>query len=301
MPGMPVMPVTPVMSVMRALRGPLVFLGVAAGLTALAAFACDPSWALAATPPSTRLLRASLLYALVVGWPPVVAFVIARRLDGARGVLDDGVRVVPRRFSAIAFALPVSILLAAAALDALVWHAPAGAPVAAVAGTWDLVASAALALCGVIAVLWLQSVGEELTWRGYLLPRLMQRVGAWPGLVLHGTLWGICHAPVLLAVGGDGALARVGAFVVTCALLGTLLGWLRLAARSIFASAASNALLTVCGGLPLVLGGAPPALAAVYEPAGWIPMLVVIAVIGVRGSLRAAVTIPYRRLPEHVN
>jgi len=285
----------------RALRGPLVFVVLAAGTTALAAVACDPGWAVAAEPASTRLLRASLLYALVVGWQPVLAFLVARRRFGDGRELDHGVRVVPRRFSAIAFLLPVAILLGAAALDGLIWGGgERGAPVA-LAGSWDVVASTALALCGVVAVLWLQSLGEELTWRGYLLPQLMQRLGAWPGLVLHGTLWGLCHAPVFLALGGDDALARVGAFVVTCALLGTLLGWLRLASRSIFASAASNALLTVCGGLPLVLEGAPPALAAVYEPAGWIPMLVVIVVIAVRGPLRAAVTIPYRRVPEHVN
>ena len=93
----------------------------------------------------------------------------------------------------------------------------------------------------------------------------------------------------------------MASFVVTCALLGVLLGWLRLASRSVLARAASNATLTICAGLPLVLQGTPSPLGAVFEPAGWIPMLLLIALIAAHAPLRRAIAVPERGLPEHVN
>jgi hypothetical protein len=90
-------------------------------------------------------------------------------------------------------------------------------------------------------------------------------------------------------------------FVATCGLLGIILGWLRLASGSIAASAACNATLTICAGLPLVLQGVSPPLGAVFEPAGWLPMLLLVLLIAMRSPLRAAVAVPRRRIPEHLN
>jgi uncharacterized membrane protein (UPF0136 family) len=56
-------------------------------------------------------------------------------------------------------------------------------------------------------------------------------------------------------------------------LLGGLLGWLRLASRSVVPTTLANSVLTATAGLPLLLDGDDPGLrAAAYGPAGWLPL-----------------------------
>lgn len=77
--------------------------------------------------------------------------------------------------------------------------------------------------------------GEELGWRGYLLPQLLP-LGQWRALMLSGIVWGIWHAPVI-ALGYNYPTHRIiGPFlmVVFCVIFGTLLGWTRLATGSVW-------------------------------------------------------------------
>jgi membrane protease YdiL (CAAX protease family) len=39
-------------------------------------------------------------------------------------------------------------------------------------------------------------LGEEIGWRGFVLPRLQQRMGPFKGTLLLGMLWGLWHAPL---------------------------------------------------------------------------------------------------------
>ena len=268
-----------------------VFVVVAVALTWLTAAVCpSPS-------PESGLLRASLIYAAVVGWQPLAALAIARRVFDQRRRIDYGLRPITPRYSVLSVALAAGVLATAAIVDALV-RTPAAAAPTTLDLSWSHTVASVAALSGVVAVLWLQAIAEELGWRGYLLPRLMRTIGPWPGLVVHGALWGICYAPVFLV---NGEPERVGAFVVTCALLGVVLGWLRLTSGSIYASAASNAMLTICAGLPLVLQGTSSIASAVFSPIGWLPLLVVIAAIASRASWRAAVVAPSPAVPDYVN
>src|SRR5699024_11776789 len=43
----------------------------------------------------------------------------------------------------------------------------------------------------------LATLGEEIGWRGWLLPNL-RPLGTWPALLLSGVIWGVWHAPLIL-------------------------------------------------------------------------------------------------------
>ena len=74
-----------------------------------------------------------------------------------------------------------------------------------------------------------QCLGEELAWRGWLLPKLTERFGQLRAVLLTGLVWGLWHAPVV-AMGynyGEGhPLANVAAMVLFCLVLGVIQGFL---------------------------------------------------------------------------
>jgi membrane protease YdiL (CAAX protease family) len=141
-----------------------------------------------------------------------------------------------------------------------------------------------LAVWAAALLVWLQTLAEEVGWRGYFLARMMRLLGDWPGLCLHGAVWGLWYAPtLLLANGGSGSSVLTSAgFVFTCCLLGTLLGFLRLASKSLIPATIANSVLTLVAGLPLLLRGDDPGLrGAAYGPAGWLPMIACVLVLAV--------------------
>jgi membrane protease YdiL (CAAX protease family) len=284
------------LSVSNRIPGPLLFAVLTFALTWASSLcvSSDP----ADGSPNTILLRASLVYAFVVGWQPLVAVLIVRRTVD-RSPTGDVHRVLPRHV-ALAIALPLALSLGAELVKMALGPASLDRLEDPLDTTAIDTAISVAAFLGAVAVLWLQALVEETAWRGYLLPRLMQMLGPWPGLFVHGVLWGACYAPVFL-VNQSAAIVSIASFIVTCGLLGVLLGWLRLASGSIALSAVCNATLTICAGLPLLLQGVTPMLGAIFEPAGWLPMMLVVATIVTWPALRAAVVLQQRPLPDDVN
>lgn len=74
-----------------------------------------------------------------------------------------------------------------------------------------------------------QCLGEELAWRGWLLPKLTERFGQLRSVLLTGLIWGLWHAPIV-AMGynyGEGhPLANVAAMILFCLVLGAIQGFL---------------------------------------------------------------------------
>lgn len=61
--------------------------------------------------------------------------------------------------------------------------------------------------------------GEEIGWRGFVLPRLRTRVGPWPASVVLGVVWAFWHLPLFFIEGMPQYGAPFGAFIIyTCAL-----------------------------------------------------------------------------------
>jgi uncharacterized protein len=269
------------------------FLAVMFGLTWLPASIVSELWSVG-EPAATRLLRASVLYAGLMTFQPLIALAVVRRWFDS-GPVDYGLRQATGRWQLFAIVGPI-VLAALATGFALFIDGAYKTATAALRPALDpgLSSSGSLMLVfgflGVICMLWVQAMTEEFGWRGYVLPRLMRLFGPVPGLLAHGAIWGVWYAPVfLIAIGTDpSSLARCGAFVVTCSLLGVLLAWIRIRARSIVAAATVNAVLTIVAALPLVLQGSGAARAAIYLPAGWLPLALAAAVV-LLGPDRAAI------------
>lgn len=124
------------------------------------------------------------------------------------------------------------------------------------------------------------ALGEELGWRGFLLPNLLP-LGQWRAILLSGVIWGIWHAPVILQGHNypNHPVAGVFMMVIFCVLLGAILSWLYLRTRSPWAPALAHGSLNAIAGLPLLfltgvdisIGGT---LASVI---GWIPLALFVA------------------------
>jgi membrane protease YdiL (CAAX protease family) len=296
---------------------------VTVGLFLFVAFTFLGSWFVAATlrvfelnvmpaTVGTRLFTTSLLYALSMGWQPVVATWIVRRWIDPPDRLDLGLRPARRGFNvvgglgAVVFAVSAALVAVLLATLGLVGSAPvAGLAEADLAGSTPSIAGSALlfaALLATIALVFVQAFAEEIGWRGYFLPRAMERFGAWRGLVLHGVVWGLWYAPVLFfATYGEldpfGSIGRSLGFVLTCMLLGVLFGWLRLASRSIAPVMVANTTLTLLAGLPYVVHGVDAGLrSAAFGPPGWLVLAIAIAALAV-SKWKSAVQTPARPAP----
>jgi uncharacterized protein len=94
------------------------------------------------------------------------------------------------------------------------------------------------------AISTLLALGEEVGWRGYMLPRLLIW-GALPAMLMVGLLHGVWHLPILLTTDyyhstGNPWLV-VPLFLVTLTLAGVFFGFLRLWTGSVWAVAISHA------------------------------------------------------------
>lgn len=254
-------------------------------------------WTYGNLPTVLRMLLASTMYALCMGWQPLVAVWVVRRWVD-KNQIDDVLQIGTPAYYALASVAPLAVLgfsMSLALLFGGAEHAaaafavdPAGPP------SFGAAVLVVAAMCCVFVLLWIQALAEEVGWRGYFLPRFMQQLGPRRGLVLHGAIWGLWYAPLFLVTNsalGPSTL-KSAAFVVTCMFLGVLLGWLRLASKSVLTTTLANSVLTLTAGLPFVLHGDDPGVrGAVYGPPGWVPMaLLVIAILATRH--REAVRVP---------
>ena len=139
------------------------------------------------------------------------------------------------------------------------------------------------------------AAGEEIGWRGWLLPAL-RPLGVWPSLLVSGAIWGLWHSPLILLGYNFGLTDWRGVALMTagCMAWGVLFGWSRLRTGSVWPAVVGHGALNASASMVVLVAaaGAPMDLALVSPlgAAGWI----VIAVI----ALGLALSGQFRREPE---
>ena len=80
--------------------------------------------------------------------------------------------------------------------------------------------------------------GEEWGWRGYLLPKMAEKLPAIPMLLINGLIWGLWHAPLTI-VGHNYGVGYAGfpftgilAMCLFCIVMGTFLSYVTLKTKS---------------------------------------------------------------------
>ena len=166
---------------------------------------------------------------------------------------------------------------------------PAGTPLPPVGVL--IVAQAASIPVAAATVNAIAAFGEELGWRGFLVPAL-RRWGTWPALLVSGLIWGIWHAPIILLGYNFGRADLTGVLLMTggCVVLGVLFGWLRLRSASIWPAVFAHGAFNASAAMYLwffAAGSAPdPALVLPLGASGWIVGAVVIVVLIATGQFR---------------
>jgi len=125
------------------------------------------------------------------------------------------------------------------------------------------------------------TMGEELGWRGFLLPHLLP-LGQWKAVLISGIIWGVWHAPAIIQGHNYPGYPILGMFMMTifCILLGTIISWMYLNTKSPWVAALAHGSVNAIAGLPILFfepgfnmafGG------TIATPTAWIGMLLFIA------------------------
>lgn len=88
------------------------------------------------------------------------------------------------------------------------------------------------------------ALGEEIGWRGFLLPRIESRIGYTGASMVVGLIWAVWHYPGLLFGtynAGTNPIYAVACFTLMVVAMSFAIGWLRLRTRSIWPCAMLHA------------------------------------------------------------
>ena len=120
------------------------------------------------------------------------------------------------------------------------------------------------------------ALGEELGWRGFLLPNLMP-LGQWKAILISGAIWGIWHAPaVAQGLNYPGyPVAGVFMMIVFTVLLGTIFAWLYMNTKSPWVAALAHGSVNAWAGLPVAFfqpGFNRAFVGTIATPVAWLCM-----------------------------
>ena len=243
--------------------------------------------------PLTGQLATQGLWALAMWGPGVAAIVTTLAVQKKPFRSLNLNRLGPKRFYLWAWFLPPLLAIAAGLLSLLFGLAQVDmnftaikSALASAPGGDAIPASVIVAIQIAFAILLapfinvLFALGEELGWRGFLLPNLMP-LGQWKAILISGVIWGAWHAPAIVQGLNYPGYPVAGVFmmIVFCVLLGTILSWLYLNTKSPWVAALAHGAINATAGIPVLflLPGFNLAFAGtIATPVAWIGMVLFI-------------------------
>lgn len=103
------------------------------------------------------------------------------------------------------------------------------------------------------------TMGEELGWRGYLLPKLRTLISDRAALIITGVIWGIWHLPVIV-MGHNYGTDYIGypylgifAMILFCVVLGVIEGYISIKLESAIPAAMIHSTVNAGAALPILL------------------------------------------------
>lgn len=210
------------------------------------------------------LVSVSVGFGLIALFGPAAAAVITAKLIGPDATTDLRLRTTRWRVAPQWYVVAIGLPVAVSALASLIeqWFGAAG----------PIRAQPISALGMVVFIL---VFGEELGWRGFALPRLVERFGPWVASAAVGAIWGLWHLPLFFVRGMPQYGTSFPAFVLYTVGLSVLLtGFAQRTAGSLVIATVFHGAVNTFG---LVNAAAEPALR------GWVNALcygIAAAVIG---------------------
>jgi membrane protease YdiL (CAAX protease family) len=219
------------------------------------------------------LLNVSLVFGLLALFgPAVAAFIAARLAAGRAGVRALWTRTKRWRVRPVFYLGAIGLPVVAYAIG-LAAYVLLGNRAPAIPGGITIVG----------LVLFVLVIGEEIGWRGFMLPILLGRMSPLLASGVTGALWALWHAPLYFLPGmpsfGDPYLA----FVAWVFPLAFVLTWLWLRTRSVIVATVAHGSANLVSGLVLPLDD--PGLRFVFSGVGFAAVAVVLVVVSRREFL----------------
>jgi uncharacterized protein len=219
------------------------------------------------------LLNVSLVFGLLALFGPALAAVIAARLAAG----DEGVRAIRTRTTR--WRVRPVYYLAAIGLPLIAYAIGLAAYV--LLGNQAPDVPGEVTIVGL--VLFVLVIGEEIGWRGFLLPILLGRMSPLLASGVTAVLWALWHAPLYFLPGmpsfGDPYLA----FVAWVLPLTFVLTWLWLRTRSVIVTTVAHGSANLVSGLVLPLDD--PGLRFLFSALGFGIVAVVLVLVSRREFL----------------
>jgi uncharacterized protein len=248
-------------------------------------------WGMAAMSLSIATSGGAVLNVVALSGPSITALVLSAVLGAAavRQLLDGfSISKASARWVGVALLLPQAMIIGAIGISIMAFGAPA--PVI------------TTALVGVLATEFLRvlflggPLGEELGWRGFVLPRLQVGRTAFAASLLLGVIWGVWHVPLYFVpgtgqfetiTGGASPAFAIGAFIIWTIGLSILFTWLFNETRgSLIVVILFHTSINVAAFVPAAVGSTGAA-SFLYAIATWVVALVVVSRYG-RKTLASA-------------
>ncbi len=163
------------------------------------------------------------------------------------------------------------------------------------AGQMLLISIAQIVVIGPIINI-IPTLGEELGWRGYLLPKLRETYSDRKALVITGVIWGVWHAPVIAQGHNYGTdywgfpYLGILMMVVFCVSLGIIEGYVTIKTKSAIPAAMIHSAFNAGAGLPIYMAKSGynallgPTMAGLI---GGLPLILLAAVLFFKSNPKA--------------